>query len=514
MAFTVNFYQIDKKQNSTKLPIITDPTTNCDCILKGAASLLNPTIQLTTPANGASIYSFPTSYNYCYVADWNRYYFITDWSFSGPAVYASLAVDVLASYKTQIGNLSLYVARSASSYNGGIMDATYPTTTSVTWAEDKKANPFASKAGVYVVGVINTEAGAGAVSYYAMSQAAFAEFCTAMYNTISWMQIDPDEISEELQKALVNPFQYVVSCQYLPIDMTDVSGIPGNNPIYQIPFGFWSFTLTNAIYRVLPTYFTTTGTGYFTIPKHPAAATRGAYLNTSPYSTYHAVLYPFGLINLDSTDLMDASVLYYFIYTDISTGRAILNLEVGSGVIRMIETQVGVAIPTAAIQLDYSQWQAGLISAGASIIQSISNGSGGFLSASSSGIKSAALSTYEKLYGSGAGVESSGGLVEKIGGAATNILSSAMAAMTRAEIMGQLGMRTGYATQAISLVGKFLGIADEDLTNRGRPLCSIVQLNTLSGYIQVADADLSISGATATEQSAIVNFLTGGFFYE
>lgn len=512
MAFTVYFYKIDKKQNSTKLPAVADPATSCDCVLKGTCSILQPTIQLTKPVGGTSVSSYPTTYNYCYIPDWGRYYFITDWTYSGPAVFASLTVDVLASYKTQIGTQSLYVVRAASSYNGTIVDSTYPTTTVTTWSQDEKANPFSGKAGVYIVGVINTSAQAGAVSYYAMSQAAFAEFCSAMYNNISWMNIDPDEISEELQKALVNPFQYVVSCQYLPIDLTDVSGIPGNLPIYTVPFGFWSFTLANAVYNVLPTYFTTTGSGYFTVPKHPAAATRGAYLNMSPYSTYHVVMYPFGLINIDSTDLMDAAALYYIIYTDLCTGRSILDLYVGSCVIRTIETQVGVAIPTAAIQLDYSQWQAGLISAGASIIQAVTGG-GGFLSSSSSGIKGAAIRAYERI-ASGSESEPAGGLLERIGGAATNILSSAMAAMTRAELMGQLGMRTGYSTQSIALVGKFLSLVDEDIAHRGRPLCAMVQLNTLSGFIQVGDADLSISGATSTELNAIITFLIGGFFYE
>lgn len=75
-------------------------------------------------------------------------------------------------------------------------------------------------------------------------------------------------------------------------------------------------------------------------------------------------------------------------------------------------------------------------------------------------------------------------------------------------------MQTGYTNQAWAIVGKFLTLVDEDLSHRGRPLCTTVQLNTLSGFIQVADGDISIAGVTTSEQSAIIAFLTSGFFYE
>ena len=508
MAFTVNFYQINKKQNSTKLPTVLDPTASCDCVLKGPCSILQPVIQLTTPVGSASISAYPTTYNYCYIANWNRYYFITNWSYSGPALIASLTVDVLASYKTAIGSQSLYVSRAASSYNGKIVDTTYPTTTDTTWTQDTKANPFSGKSGVYVVGIINSAAEVGAVSYYAMDQTAFAEFCTAMYNTISWMGIDPDEISEELQKALVNPFQYVVSCMYLPINLTDVSGIPGKSPTYTVPFGFWSFTLTNPVYTCYPDYYTTTGSGYFTVPKHPQAATRGNYLNTSPYSSYILRLYPFGLMNIDSTDLMDASALNYIIYTDICTGQAICNISIGSCVIRTVETQVGVNIPTAAIQMDLRNIGKGVLAGVSAAAASAISSGGSYLQAKQSFNSSRGGLIWDPASSSLVSLES------EPASPSSNIASTAMAAMTKAEISGELGTRTGYLTQTIALIGKFLTLVDEDISHRGRPLCTTVQLNTLSGFIQVADGDFSISGVTAQEQNMIIGFLTSGFFYE
>lgn len=512
MAFTVIFYQIDKKQNSTKQPAVADPKVSLDCTLKGPCSILQPVIQITK-AGSLNLNAMPTTYNYCYIANWNRYYFVTNWVWSGAILTASLTVDVLASYKTQIGNASLYVARAASSYDGTVIDTTYPTKAAVTFSKNTLANPFSGHDGVYVVGIISElNSGSGTVTYYAFNSIGFRAFCHSMFSSISWMNIDPNEISEDLQKALVNPFQYVVSCQYLPIDVTDVTSIPDRDYGTDVYFGFWNFTVSQGYTVIQPTYFKTY-TGTLTIPKHPQAATRGAYLNLSPYSSYVLACYPFGFIPIDSTDIMDAASIGYAVNLDLCTGRAIATLYNGNNIIRVIETQVGVTIPTTSIQIDWTNWKSGVVSAGAELIAGAASESslGGFLSAKWQDLKSvisgnepSAMGEWESKY---AGQGSSGA-------SSTNIGSSALAAMAKPEISGALGMQTGYTNQAWAIVGKFLTIADEDISHRGRPLCTTVQLNTLSGFIQVADADISIAGVTASEQSAIIAFLTSGFFYE
>ena len=48
------------------------------------------------------------NYNYCYILDFNRYYFITDITVIRTGLFAiSLMVDVLESFKTDIKNLSV-----------------------------------------------------------------------------------------------------------------------------------------------------------------------------------------------------------------------------------------------------------------------------------------------------------------------------------------------------------------------------------------------------------------------
>ena len=59
---------------------------------------------------------------------------------------------------------------------------------------------------------------------------------------------------------------------------------------------------------------------------------------------------------------------------------------------------------------------------------------------------------------------------------------------------------------------KFYNIVNEDLQDRGRPLCQRKRINTLSGFVQVQDADIALP-ATQNEQNAIRAYMEGGFFY-
>jgi hypothetical protein len=59
----------------------------------------------------------------------------------------------------------------------------------------------------------------------------------------------------------------------------------------------------------------------------------------------------------------------------------------------------------------------------------------------------------------------------------------------------------------------FYKIVDEDRAHKGRPLCALRQLNTLSGYALCADGELDIA-CTEDEKSMITSYLTGGFFWE
>lgn len=68
--------------------------------LRDATNIINPVILIELNDIG--------NYNYCYIPDFNRYYFITDITVIRTGLFAiSLMVDVLESFKTSIKNLSV-----------------------------------------------------------------------------------------------------------------------------------------------------------------------------------------------------------------------------------------------------------------------------------------------------------------------------------------------------------------------------------------------------------------------
>ena len=91
--------------------------------------------------------------------------------------------------------------------------------------------------------------------------------------------------------------------------------------------------------------------------------------------------------------------------------------------------------------------------------------------------------------------------------------------MTKAQIIGYQGTMSAYYTDAVIvnrlfLSAQFLYPANPDMPHKGRPLCQIKQLSTLSGFCLCANADISIMGATASELTAIKQFMLSGFYIE
>ena len=171
MAFNVNLYSLEKRDNSTKRP--TGNGTQYSCVMKHGCGILNPSISLDL-----GLSQDPSHYNYAYIPAFSRYYFIEEWYFEERLWTAQLRVDVLATYKTQIGNASLYVMRSSAESNGAIIDTLYPARTGCSFASDTKTNPWQTSS--FVVGVITQNASFGSLSYYLMSAAQLQSMCTAL----------------------------------------------------------------------------------------------------------------------------------------------------------------------------------------------------------------------------------------------------------------------------------------------------------------------------------------------
>ena len=106
---------VSKEINSTYQPTL---TTEIDVQIKDGCSFLSPVLIFNE-----NVWS--ESYNYCYIPKWGRYYFLHDAVIQGPRWFVTCAVDVLATWRSQILASSAYVARSASDYTLDLPDPTW-----------------------------------------------------------------------------------------------------------------------------------------------------------------------------------------------------------------------------------------------------------------------------------------------------------------------------------------------------------------------------------------------------
>lgn len=343
----VVLYNFEKKKNSTRRP-----TGGSGFVgqLAEDFSLLSMTVGFATiDATTAP------NYNYAYIQSFRRYYFIEDWIFSGGIWYARLTVDVLATYRTEISDSYQFVTRSASARDDKIVD-TFPLCKAQTHARISSSvtnNPFnlpSSQNGVVVMGVVNSLGRDGAVTYYMLQLEYFRQFMGSMLNSISWAGISGTEISAELQKALINPTQYIVSCMYFMVPWSQWSGSQVVETVTTIKLGWWDFSVPAAL--IIPGALGEFGSGTLLIPKHPQVSTLGEYVNSAPYSKYTLTFLPFGVFEIDSTDLCGHNTLYWSVNASLATGDAILNVSVDgvkANAILTSQCNIGVQLPVGQI---------------------------------------------------------------------------------------------------------------------------------------------------------------------
>lgn len=459
MAFVVNFYNFAKRENSTARPT---GGTSFNCILKSESSIINPTIELQLAIDTAP------SYNYAYIPSYNRYYFVKEWTFNNRLWSASLSVDVLATYKTEIGNSFLYITRSSATFDGSIVDTAYPVKTKYTKTINEVKSPFkvVLSAGTYILGVTSGSSTSGAVAYYALTADQFKNFASVIFTDGTFDSFN--DISAGLWRTLFNPLQYVSCCIWLPFSEADYFF---GNDVSSIKLGWWDLgvsckevvqpTIVNAI--------------TIDIPKHPQSESRGDFLNASPFSKYKLHAYPFGDFALDGSLLAPYSRVRLSFVTDTITGLSILKVsaenegEQGTNLLTA-SSSLGVPIPLASTRSNF----AGAIgSTGATL----ASGATGNLLGAEAGIISAIDCILPQQ--EGGGVQGS-------------------AALTA----------SGYYLQ-----GVFFEACDDDNAHFGRPLMSTRNISALPGFLKVQDGDVAISG-TAEEYRAVKGFLEGGFYYE
>lgn len=467
MSFEVTLFTLSKRDNSTKRPAAGSGHT-FNCVLKSGSGIMHPTLSFDI-----GVTSDPSQYNYAYIPAFSRYYFIEEWYYEDALWTATLKIDVLATYKTEIGNSSLYIMRAAGAHDGSIIDTLYPAKTGCSYASDTIANPWDASM-CFVIGCVSKNANFGSLAYYAVTVAGLSTICTNLLdpttgavtrdNGFNW-----DDCSQALQLALVDPLQYIKSCVALPVSIDDVTGSEAGVTVYN-----WS-TLVGGKRLYLNPYITKTYT--FNISKHPDTTARGNYVNSAPYTNITLTMPPFGTFDIDTSVTCTASTLTATVKLDPITGQASLTITCNGIVLNRIVSQLGVPISLSSVTRDYVGAASGL---------------GGALTGALAGAAAGPLGI---AIGAASGV-----------GNAVNSLKA------RASTIGNTG---SFATNQgnFRLDHQFFRPVADDNTHNGRPLCAVRQINSLSGYMIIQDGDVAINGTSAEDQ-AVRTYLESGFYYE
>lgn len=216
----LKFYQFSKKRNSTK-QISTETAKDIPNVyLKKPTSVINPTFLLSTDV---------TAYNYVYVVEWQRYFFVNEITSVNDDIWeVSCVIDSLATWKTDILSYNAFVERSASSYNMQFNDPAISPEQSVDYKSDattqilaKDPNTGLTNSHVYVR--MLGSGSSGIVTYYDNNLNGWGSVFNPIFDNLSNVTL-----LEAIKAYICDPSKYVISVQQGPISVVnDAGGDPG-----------------------------------------------------------------------------------------------------------------------------------------------------------------------------------------------------------------------------------------------------------------------------------------------
>lgn len=472
MALTLTIYQFAKKNNSTAQPPATAQSRQYSGLLIDDTNVVNPMIRLLYVTNT----SYPVNYNYAYIPDLGRYYFIDSWKWTAEGWIASMTVDVLATYKTQIGAMNLYIERADNAYDGRIIDTFYPARTEVasnighvTWQA-----PFLNSVynGSFVIGVQSKDGEYGSIAYYALSYTAMRNLCLALLDDSILKGFSENDASLALQKAIVDPLSFIKSCVFIPMDPSAV----GSAGVTRVKIWNWEPNVIG--YRLDEANPTKNFSAIISLNDHPQVS-RGVYMNAAPFTKNEIFIPTAGKIELDSTITLNHPFIYLLAIFDPRNGEGRVRVLAGTSlqdanyILGDLSANFGVQIQLSQVTRDYIDTASSTLG----VVGDIFSGHWG-----------------DAFRNAGNALKSSAPHPSSTGG------QGSLANLFRNIEFQQI----------------FYYAVAEDRSHNGRPYCQITTPAAIpnGGYMIAQHAEIEISTALSDEIRMLADYLTGGFFYE
>lgn len=457
MQITV-YSGFSKRINSTKRPT---GGTNIDVALKTPCSVMTPTFRIS---------GFNLSWDY--ISWGSRYYYVDDITVetNDIALY-HCKLDTMATFRGDILASSQFVTRNANTYQPYLADNKYPALNGVTMDRTTIStwdSPINST-GTYVVGVVNEDANGG-VQYYTFGAGGnrFLLFMHYLFGE-SWLDGNIEEIPVSIQKELINPFQYIVSCMWFPLNIAGDNGL--------IKFGYWTSDVQAG--KLSEGTRTIVMEATAELPRHPQQSTHGIGMNGAPFSQFVLDCWCFGQIPLDPQAFVANNAVGLRIMIDAYTGAATLTVtNSGGNIVAKVSNQFGVPIQLSQITQQIVNPVASALGGGLSFV-------GGLVS---------------------------GNVVGAVLGASSGVLSAIENSFPQMQTSGAVGSKIAYQSTP-QITAKFYRLPTLAPQIVGRPLMEQRTISSLSGFTVCENVDLN-TNASPDEKAEIISYMSTGFFIE
>lgn len=452
MAYTVTFGSIYKRVNSTYNTYTAAFTASC--AMKEPCDLLNPvfTLQLSNPG------LMHNNINYMEVAELGRFYWITAMTFVLGHWEITGKVDVMGTYKTDIGAHPQYIARSSQYFARDIPDPLLLAFNTPKITKLSKAMGL-STSGSFIVCC----AGTSSNKFYSLSQNAWQALYGAVF-TSGFLQdyyTIWDAVVQDVTNEIFKPEDYILSAKWVPAVPTGTQE--------EIRLGFTATGVYGGI--VTPGMLLYSEGFVWNVPQHPQAATYGTFLNGNAYRKITLALPGYGNIVLDA---------------DALAANDELTVSAGMDVTGCLCYSVDYAGHHTFLTCDLST-DAGFAAQKSSVGSAVS------------------------AIGQAANIAAMGGtFAAGIAGGISGIIG-AIPQVERASSGGSRAALFGGAT--LELCVQWYEINTPPSNTLGRAYCQEATPASLGGYMQCSNASVPCKG-TQPEIEEINNYMNGGFFYE
>lgn len=453
------FTNFTKRKNSTRRP--TGTGTAATVYFKENCSVHNPVFLI----NGVDL-------NVNYVRFNNNYYFVDDIVLGNNNIYElHCSLDVLASYRTEIGSYNAFVERCSTTYDTMVNDNLVSSTQEIAYANKASTNVGIGGVGVSGCYVFRTASKDGPKLYVTDN----LSFLGSIYsNTTYGMSMsDINSIVASLGMSALDASQYLTSVMWVPYSLATIGW---GTQLSSISLGFWNQIVPSGVnVQVCDEYLS----NVYDL-NIPAGLYPNDFKNASPdYTRYQMFLPGVGSVALNVLDAARGNIKIG-VDVDFVSGAISYRLyhATSGNVIATFDGQIGVPYPMVTTSINSS-----------GVLESITSAAVGIASSSS-----------------------------WVGAVAAGAAGAVSAVKTMANAQGSLNSRSGnisamrtYYTVVVSI--EQFGHKNSPGPVAGRPLYEMKVINTLSGYIKCGNASIDIPGE-GPDKEMVNSYLNSGFYYE